>query len=390
MKSLGLVFLIFPMGAFVEPDEEELSKAEKKKRMNVFAVGPAMNIVVAVICALLFSSVFLSSASPIRDGPVVVQVGADSPAFHADIQFGAQIVEVGSYRVLSPDDLDNISAPDPGNPVEVDYYFKGTQYMKEVCSGVAITQASGDLPAANAGIRAGMILASINDTIIRNPDDFRNVMSFTRPHQVVNVTVLAYNSTTEWYVEVTSITNVTLASRNDYLRQAGQDPGDESDIGFLGVNSAFIGAMATSPELLLRTFAHPFHGADSLEDMFRGFIIYIALPFRGLAPVQSPLTDLFVVDGALGAIPVDIFWMLANSFYWIFWINLMVGMTNVLPAVPLDGGYLFRDWLDSIINRVKRSATPEERERYVTSITYTLAFFVLFLIVWQLIGPRMF
>jgi membrane-associated protease RseP (regulator of RpoE activity) len=68
----------------------------------------------------------------------------------------------------------------------------------------------------------------------------------------------------------------------------------------------------------------------------------------------------------------------------------MVGLTNVLPAVPLDGGYLFRDWLDSLVQRIKKNATDKDREKYVAGVTYTLALIVLFLIIWQLIGPRFF
>ncbi|MEM3059837.1 MAG: site-2 protease family protein, partial [Methanomassiliicoccales archaeon] len=74
--------------------------------------------------------------------------------------------------------------------------------------------------------------------------------------------------------------------------------------------------------------------------------------------------------------------------YWIFWINLMVGLTNVLPAVPLDGGYLFRDWLDSFVKALKKDSTEKEREKYIATITYALALTVLALILWQLIGPR--
>ena len=95
-----------------------------------------------------------------------------------------------------------------------------------------------------------------------------------------------------------------------------------------------------------------------------------------------------MVSGIMAAIPVGLFWIVANSFYWIFWLNLMVGMTNVLPAVPLDGGYLFRDGIDSIVRKVRKNATSEEIERYVGSITYALALTVLFLIIWQLLGPR--
>ncbi len=74
--------------------------------------------------------------------------------------------------------------------------------------------------------------------------------------------------------------------------------------------------------------------------------------------------------------------------YWLFWLNLMVGLTNALPAVPLDGGYIFKDSLDGIIAKVRRKLNEQERERYVRVISLSIAFFVLFLFLWQLIGPR--
>jgi membrane-associated protease RseP (regulator of RpoE activity) len=33
IKSLGLILLVVPMGAFVEPDEEQISKADRKRRL---------------------------------------------------------------------------------------------------------------------------------------------------------------------------------------------------------------------------------------------------------------------------------------------------------------------------------------------------------------------
>jgi membrane-associated protease RseP (regulator of RpoE activity) len=388
LKTLGLIFFIFPMGAFVEPDEDELSKTTKRKRMNVFAVGASMNIIVAVFCAFLFSTVFLSSVVPVRDGPVVVTVAGDSPASYGGLEFGSQIVEIGGIVVVDPDDLNDIDAPYPGDLVSVKYFFKSQEFNGQFYSGVAITSSSKGLPAADVGIETGMILRSINDTVLYNPDDFTEAMSRTHPQQTVNITAMSWNDTTQSYLPVASIHQVTLTSKNDYLRGIGVDPGDEPDMGFLGVNSAYLGVGTTTPEGLLTVLRNPIEGATSAGDVFTGFIIYIALPFRGLAPVQSPITELFDVTGALGALPVDLFWILANSFYWIFWINLMVGMTNVLPAVPLDGGYLFRDGIDSIVRRLKKSASQEDIDRYVGSITLALAMVVLFLIIWQLIGPR--
>ncbi len=115
----------------------------------------------------------------------------------------------------------------------------------------------------------------------------------------------------------------------------------------------------------------------------------MSLPLAGLSPLDAPLTDFYVVSGPLAALPPDAFWILANVMYWLFWINLMLGLTNALPAVPLDGGYIFRDGMDSILARVKRGLTAAEREKYVRGVSYALALLILSLVLWQLIGPRL-
>lgn len=387
LKSLGLVFLVFPMGAFVEPDEEELKKAEKRKRMNVFAVGPSTNIIAAVISAILFSSVFLGSVTPVKEGPIVVDTAEGSPAYYAGLEFGMQIIRVNNITLTDPADVTDLDAPPPGQPVLVVYFYRGEEFTHQVVSGVAITEVASGLPAYEVGIREGMIIASINNTEIRNPQDLTDALNRTRPYQTVNITVLAYSADTGSFQVVPEIKEITLASRNEYLTSIGMES-DERDIGFMGINSAYIGVSLQSLESVRELLANPFRGADTPSDFLSSILGYLALPFWGFTPVPDSISGLFAVEGALSALPQDVFWILANSFYWIFWINIMVGMTNALPAVPLDGGYLFRDFLDSVISRFKKNATKEERERYVSKITITLALIVLLLIPWQIIGPR--
>ena len=63
--------------------------------------------------------------------------------------------------------------------------------------------------------------------------------------------------------------------------------------------------------------------------------------------------------------------------------------TNALPAVPLDGGYIFKDALAGLVTRVRRGIKAEDRDRIVAQATYFSALVILALIVWQLIGPRL-
>jgi hypothetical protein len=62
LKSVGVIlFGILPLGAFVEPDEEQLKKIDKRKVTKMYAAGPASNLFLAVV----FGLILLMITSPI-------------------------------------------------------------------------------------------------------------------------------------------------------------------------------------------------------------------------------------------------------------------------------------------------------------------------------------
>ncbi len=386
VKALGIVLLVVPMGAFVEPDEEALVKVEKKKRTSVYAVGPGTNIIAALVCAFLFSSVMVSSAEPIRDNPLVVSVAENTPASFSGLQYGDQMISVNGVTI-GDGEYGTFAAPDPGTNASVSFY-RGDQPMQvSVVSGVVITTVADGLPADDAGLRTGMVLQSLNGTVIRNEADFRSALANVVPGTTVPLSALVHNATSGGYDLASSVSSITPLSKRDYY--ASHYSQTVEDMGYIGVNTAYLGAATNDAQVIVDKLAHPFAGANSVSDYIAGTLTYIALPFYGLQPLQSPLSDILVPSGIFAGMPSDIFWIIANSLYWIFWINLMVGMTNALPAVPLDGGFLFKDWMDSLVAKVKGKADQATRDRYVNSITWAFALLVLFLIVWQLLGPRL-
>jgi membrane-associated protease RseP (regulator of RpoE activity) len=390
LKSLGLFFFIIPLGAFVEPDENELTKADRRRRSSVYAVGPATNVLVALLCAFIFSSLLMASAQPVRDNPVIMSVGENTPAQQGNLLYGMQIVEVDNITVHTIQDLDNMAA-DPGTNITVSYYYKGQLYSTIVTSGLVIMDTTRGLAADNVGIEPGMIIASLNDSVIRNQTDLQQSLALTHPFQTVNITMLSYNALLGKYQD-SGISSVELSSKREYYLKVSPDLVNATfkDIGFLGINSAYLGAITTTPDKIIQRLANPLANVKDPATFISSTLLYIALPFQGLAPIESPLSDLFTPTGLIAGLPANVFWFLGNCVYWIFWINLMVGMTNVLPAIPLDGGFLFRDALDVVIHKFKKNASEAVHQRYITMITYLLAITVLFLIVWQLIGPRLF
>src|SRR5437764_13919630 len=102
IRSLGLIFLIFPIGAFVEPDEDELRALPRRERARLYAAGPATNMLLAVLFAVVFSSVTLAAVTPVHDGVGIVGFtqGA-SPAQTAGMQAYTVITSVNNTEIHS-------------------------------------------------------------------------------------------------------------------------------------------------------------------------------------------------------------------------------------------------------------------------------------------------
>ncbi len=390
LVSLGLLFFVFPVGAFVEPDEAELQKTTRLKRAKVFAAGPASNLILAIVVLGLFSGVMMASTEPAHEGVLATGIVEGSPAYYANISQTSVIVSVGGYAVTSPDDIDALTGIEPGEFVSVDYYFAGElETAERVAYGLVISYAVEDYAAHDGGLEAGMVLASLDGTTVRNMDDLRAAMDGTSANQTVDVTVLSYNESVGGFAVDEDITSLTLSSKYDFYADYYPDENEESfrNDGYLGAGFLPLGLNMRSADYYSAMLANPFQGDDTLDEFSRSWLTLIALPFLELAPIQSPVTDLYEPSGNLAWMPDGAFWVLTNSLYWIFWLNLMIGLTNVLPAVPLDGGYLFRDMFDYIVSKVRPRHTKEQREKVVGSITLAFALGVLFLILWQLVGP---
>ncbi len=303
VKNLGILYLIVPMGAFVEPDEEQVAALPRKKRARMFAVGPATTIFVALIFVMVFAWGFMGSLEAEQDGMLVIRV-------------------------------------------------------------------SEDLPADDAGIEPGMVLTNINGTDIIEAEDFFDFLGDTKEGQVINIT--AYDDG-----EMRLFENITLVDRYEYT---GLD--DDKGKGYLGISAP------TTVKGMRDTLAHPYKDQGAIGVLGNTFF-YISLPFYKLSPFPDPIMDLYTIEGPLGNLPEPVFWVMANALYWMFWLNLMVGITNALPAVPLDGGFIFKDTLDKFISKRKPDLNEEQRGELVHKYTVQLAYFVLLLILLPLFVPHL-
>jgi membrane-associated protease RseP (regulator of RpoE activity) len=303
VKSLGILYLIVPIGAFCEPDDEEVKKARILSRMRIYAAGPAANFVVVLLSILLFSAVFMSAVQPVDEGVMVFTVDADSPASHIELQ-------------------------------------------------------------------TGVIITRVNDTVIHTGDEYFNVWNNTNANQTVNIT----------YMKSGTLHTTQVLLGDKYVEYAKRTTIYVNNIsykgkGYLGVQSLLRDSVVTENLAILK---NPFYNFPE------GLLTFYSLPllgyFAGYNPIISPFSDSYIITGPLGVLPVPLFWIIINAIYWIFWLNLAVSLFNVLPMVPLDGGFLFNDGVRAVIIRLKKGIKEETKEKIVKNVSLAISLMILGLI----------
>jgi membrane-associated protease RseP (regulator of RpoE activity) len=108
-----------------------------------------------------------------------------------------------------------------------------------------------------------------------------------------------------------------------------------------------------------------------------------------MEPVQGTTAQFYTLSGPLAALTPAGFWIIVNIVYWLAWMNLLLGLCNALPAVPLDGGFLFTDAMTKVVRRLKASWSDAKLESVVTRLSIATTLFIFFLILWQFVGPRL-
>lgn len=300
VKSLGLLLLVMPIGAFTEPDEEQLKKTTAAKRMRVFAAGPLSNFVTAFIVLLLFSFVFMSAVQPTE---------------------GADVLLIYD-----------------------------------------------DTPAEEVGLSAGAVITNINDTEVHSIIEFSNAMNNTLPNQKVNI---SYVLNGEYFFREVSLTSVY-----DFYGPLTDEPINESykNMSFLGIRfNPYVGTYISS---LKNPFTYDFPNG-----MFLLYVLPLFGYLEGYNPIAPPFSSSYEITGPLGALPTDLFWIITLALYWIFWLNLAVGIFNVLPMIPLDGGFLFNDAVGSLIKKIKKDVSNEKKDKIVRQISTIVSLTILFLVI---------
>lgn len=141
VNSSGLLFfLLIPIGAFVDVDEEQLKRSRPKVSSRVLASGVGGNIALAVVCLLCLLMV-VNGLKPVVDGVYVYNVSPGMPAEAAGILPGDVIVSVDKVRVNSTRDLRTLLDKKSFGDVVLVTVARGEMWRELFSTNVSLTVA---------------------------------------------------------------------------------------------------------------------------------------------------------------------------------------------------------------------------------------------------------
>ena len=399
VKSMGLLTLIVPIGGFAEPDEEQLfgKKEEstksatesgydwqvseiitvsngisRKSRMRILVAGVMANFVVALIAFSLFFGPVVGGIAPVS-GVVIASVEENSSAAQAGIKEGMAVTKVDNTTIRTVHDFYTYMAARTDTPMVISVQEGQTHKTCTIAEqdatmrgGVTIWRVMPDSAAARANLTEGMNIIQINDTRISNTTDFVAFLNTTVPNQTVEV---------------------FFADNNRTIVKLGSSP--DRSCGYMGVIAV------TRLEFAGMTIggypaAERLHILKNIPDMMHrieGWLFVFAMPFIGFDGSGfsgfSNTMQFYEPVGWAAGYGILVFWI-ANALLWTGWINFYAGLFNCLPAVPMDGGHIFRDVIHSLFGRVVSDRGAEQLSK---GIAAAFAILILVSFVFMILGP---
>jgi len=139
IKTGGFAIFIAMFAGFVEPDEEQFSKAKKISRLRLIGAGPTSNVIFAfALGAILFTNPMFAMVIPepflssfyeeAEDGVLVLSLIDGGGAQQAGIQENDVIIKINDVNIASAIDLQK-NPLEPGEMVDVTILRDGSEVV---------------------------------------------------------------------------------------------------------------------------------------------------------------------------------------------------------------------------------------------------------------------
>lgn len=336
-----------PLGGYVKmagdnPEEartgapDEFLSKSKWQRFQVLFMGPAMNLILAVI---LLAIVLVNGATvPAYQGeaPIAGPVPAGSPAAAVGIQPGDRILAVDGHDVQTWDDLFNYVSAHADHAIPITFVHDGQTITKPITPegkgefqfgdiGVlpdvhpSIQSVQPGSPAEHAGLKTGDVVLSVDGKPITFASQLSQALA---PHGGEAVTLMIARNGARQTLQVTPRPSGKTAIIGVGIADAGKTfkPGVMEAIGL--------------------SFQKNYEGTVLIGETLWGLVTRQVSAKQLMGPVA--IAQLSGQSAQAG-------WIALFSLMSILSLNL--GLLNLLPIPVLDGGHIFMMLLEGIARR---------------------------------------
>lgn len=103
VRSAGLLLAVIPIGAFVEPDEQDVAEAKGMPKIRMFGAGITNNLVFGLVCFFLMIT-FFGMAAPTA-APVIYGLYQDFPAHQAGVPQDSIVTAINGTPVTTREQI---------------------------------------------------------------------------------------------------------------------------------------------------------------------------------------------------------------------------------------------------------------------------------------------
>ena len=348
-KETKYALRLIPLGGFVSmegedsssTDERSFGKASIPKRIAIVAAGATVNI----IFGLSIYFILMASIGPTTTN-IVENLVEGYSAQEIGIKENDKIIKINNKKVRNKEDINEILNLSNGEDVKVlierdgekiEYIFKPTEvkykevgiYLKDE-SSTEIAAIEPQSPAQNQGLEANDIILYVEGNDVRND-----------AKKVINIINEDEDGKLEFIIERNGVEKAILI---DAI---------EKPVYFLGVN------LKKADKNFLNCISY---GANKTIEFSFSIIQNIKRLFTGKVEtnqLMGPVGISSIVSKTEG---------IKDYIYILALISLSLGVTNILPFPPLDGGKIVL----LIIEGVRRKSLPEKIEGYIQMAGFVL------------------
>ena len=335
VRSFGLLMAgPLPVGAFAEPEHEEMSRAPRRERMRLFAAGPSINLLATLIVLVLLSATangFVAKTPGVHATGIISDTGAQD----AGLMAYETITHIEDSRVTDSDEF--------------------TEQMKKYSSGEVA-----------------------NFTVISSQENDAET-------RVIEITF-----TDRWQYHMDQCQQTSGCDMEE-TRVLMETLGIERGDAFVGVSNLRSNTAAAEGWAFLANdeLSLPTKGVLLLVAP----LIMLGVPIQNDGHTM-PLEERAMLTAGDGIIASNLGTegMLAafDFLFWLAWINFLLGFANLIPMVPFDGGHIFRDAAHSTMRFIMRGGDPLSIENAANRLSSMSSLIVLFIVIIPIIIPRLF